>query len=373
MDIKKLVRKEIENFQAYVPGKPINEVKRELGIKGNIVKLASNENSLGASKKVIAAIKKAASEVYRYPEGVSYELRKAMAAKTGVNFNEVLFGSGSDEIIELLGKVFLNPGDEIVVSKHAFIRYKMAGDLMGCSVVTVPMKNYTHDLPAMAAVLNVKTKMIFIANPNNPTGTYNTGQELESFLEGLAKKGDTPPLVIVDEAYYEFALIEKKYPDSVSLLKKYPNLVILRTFSKIYALAGLRAGYAIANSEVIGYLDRIRPPFNITLITQYAVLAALKDEKTQIKKALKVVENGKKYLYAELEKIGLKYIKTVANFILVESAPKKGKDVFNQLLKKGVIVRAMDEYELPFHFRVTVGKKNENSIFIKELKNILEE
>ncbi|MBU2614836.1 MAG: histidinol-phosphate transaminase [Elusimicrobia bacterium] len=369
MDIKKIVRKEILGFQPYIPGKPIEEVKRELGIKGKITKLASNENPLGPSPKVVAAIKKASSDVFVYPESASCLLRKAVALKRGVGQKEVIFGSGSDELIEMLGKLFLSPEDEIVVSEHAFIRYKMAGDLMGSKVISVPMKNYTHDLPAMSAAVTGKTKIVFIANPNNPTGTYVTDKDLESFLSDLP---NTALLVVVDEAYCEYARINRDYPDSVKLFRRYPNLIILRTFSKIHALAGLRAGYAIADSEVIKYLDTIRPPFNVTTITQAAALAALKDEKAQIRKALNVVEKGKKYLYAEFYKLGLKYINSAGNFILVNVSPMKGKEIFSELLKQGVIVRAMDEYEFPEFIRVTIGKPDENKIFIKALKKCLE-
>ncbi|OGS20745.1 MAG: hypothetical protein A3J83_00690 [Elusimicrobia bacterium RIFOXYA2_FULL_40_6] len=244
----------------------------------------------------------------------------------------------------------------------------MAGDLMGSKVISVPMKNYTHDLPAMSAAVTNKTKIVFIANPNNPTGTYVTQEELEKFIADLPGA----PLIVIDEAYYEYARINRDYPDSVRLFQKYPNMIVMRTFSKIYALAGLRAGYAVADKEVVKYLDTIRPPFNVTMITQCAVLAALKDEKAQISKAIKVVEKGKKYLYEELDKLGLKYIVSAGNFILVNVSPGKGKEIFFKLLKQGVIARAMDEYELPEFIRVTVGKSEENKIFIKALRKCLE-
>ncbi|OGS24154.1 MAG: histidinol-phosphate transaminase [Elusimicrobia bacterium RIFOXYB2_FULL_48_7] len=363
MDIKKMMRKEILNFQAYIPGKPIDEVKRELGIKGKITKLASNENSLGPAPEVVAAVKKAAADIFRYPEGASYLLRNAVAQALGITRQEVIFGSGSDEIIEMLGKVFFDRGDEIVVSEHAFIRYKMAGDLMGARVISVPMKDYKHDLSAMRAAVTDKTKAVFIANPNNPTGTYNTQKELEEFLESLP----SGPMVVIDEAYYEYARVNKDYPDTVKLLKQFQNIVILRTFSKIYALAGLRAGYAVASSEIVECLDRIRPPFNVTLLSQAGALAALKYGKKQVKRSVAVVEAGKKYLYSELEKLGLPCVKSAGNFILINVEPARGKDVFQKLLKLGVIVRAMDEYNYPGFIRVTVGTAAENKIFIKAL------
>ena len=367
--IKKMVRKEVMNFVPYVSGKPIDEVKRELGIKGKVIKLASNENSIGVSKKVIQTLKKSLDGINRYPDSSSYILRKAIAKKHDLKTENIIMGSGTDEIIELIGKTFLNQGDEIVVSEHAFIRYKMAGELMGCKVVSVPMKNFTHDLKAMAKAVNGNTKVVFIANPNNPTGTYNTVEEVREFFVYI-ESNRLNPLVVFDEAYYEYARVQKNYPETILLLEKYPNIVILRTFSKIHSLAGLRAGYGIAAPEVISYLDRIRPPFNINLLAQIAALEALSDN-AQIRESVRLVEKEKKYLYSEITKLKLNYIQSAANFILIDVSIKTGQEVFQELLKKGVIVRAMDEYGFPNHIRVTIGLTEENSIFISALKKIL--
>ncbi|MEW6039949.1 MAG: histidinol-phosphate transaminase, partial [Elusimicrobiota bacterium] len=370
--IEKLVRKEIAKVQPYIPGKPIETLKRELKIRGEIIKLASNENSLGPSPKAVVAIKKAARDVFRYPEGSSFLLREAVAKRFSVSPREVIFGSGTDELIEQLGKTFLNPEDEIVVSEHAFVRYQAAGDLMGAKVVSVPMIDYRHDLTMMAEAATLKTKMVFIANPNNPTGTYNDTMELSGFLKRLmdkfgretAKSVSTLPIIVIDEAYYEYALSSQGYPKSINFYSgkdgclKYPNLVILRTFSKVYGLAGLRVGYGIANEKIIQFLDRVRPPFNVSCVAQAAALAALKDE-MHIKKSIRTVEEGKKFLYWELRKMGLKFIPSAANFIMIDVSPFKGQTIFEMLLRRGVIVRSVDEYNLPSCIRVTVGTQRE--------------
>jgi histidinol-phosphate aminotransferase len=369
-DIKKMIRKECAGFQPYVAGKPVETVKRELGLK-KVYKLASNENPLGPSRLAKAAVRKAAEKIFSYPDSNCWELRKAISKKFNVKPENVIAGCGSDEIIEIIGRLFFNPGDEVVVSKHAFIRYKMSGDLMGAKVVEVPMDGFQHDLPAMLAAVTQKTKAVFIANPNNPTGTYNTNDEVKAFLKGIDSKfRGNPPLVVFDEAYYEFAREEKDYPESLSYLKSYPNLIILRTFSKIYGLAGLRVGYGFANEAVADYFDRVRPPFNVNLVAQAAAVASLADV-SQVTRSVKLVKQGKKYLYAELGKLDIPYVETAGNFVLVGVEPFRGSDVFKRLLKKGLIVRAMDEYDFPFHVRVSVGLPAENKLLIKALKEIM--
>lgn len=368
LNIKDYARPCCCNFQPYTAGRPIDEIKREYGLK-SVVKMASNENPLGPSKKAITVIKKLADKVFFYPDSNSWVLKQAVAKKFNVDTRNVVLGSGSDELIELIARTFLNSGDEVVASEHAFIRYKMAGDLMDCRVISVPMKDFTHDLVAMAKAVNSKTKIVFVANPNNPTGTYNTVSEVKTFLNTVSTMV-MPPLVVFDEAYFEYACIEKDYPDTLKLLKAYPNIIALRTFSKIYGLAGLRAGYGFASSEIVGYLDRIRPPFNVNLLAQEAAAASLSD-KEQVKRSLKLVSEGKKYLYGELTKINVKYVPCSTNFILVDVSPALGREVFKGMLKKGVIVRAMDEYEYPNHIRVTIDLAKNNKLFIKTLKEAL--
>ncbi len=388
--IEKLVRKEVFSFQPYIPGKPVAEVARERNIQLNkIIKLASNENPLGPSKKAITSLRKNLGKIYFYPESNCPELRKKLARKLKVKPENLIFGNGSDEIIELIGKTFLNPEDEIIVSEHAFIRYKMAGDLMGCKIVTVPMTpplsvianevkqsrfskgaGFTHNLEAMVKAVTRRTKVIFIANPNNPTGTYNTAKEFEDFLLQIADCR-LQILIVVDEAYYEYAKVEKDYPDTLEYLREGKNIIILRTFSKIYALAGLRIGYGIAKKEIIDFLERIRPPFNVNYLAQVSALASLNDD-TQIERSAKLVKNEKKYLYTELTKLGIEYIPSSANFILLKMN-SSGQRVFDDLLAQGIIVRAMEEYGFPEYIRVTIGLPQENKKFITVLRNYLKE
>ncbi|MCK9582428.1 MAG: histidinol-phosphate transaminase [Endomicrobiales bacterium] len=370
MNIKKYIRPCCNSFEPYSAGRPIEQIKRELGLK-KVVKLASNENPLGPSKRAILAMKNAASKAYFYPDSNSYELKNALSKKFKIPMPQILLGAGSDEIIELIAKTFFNPGDEIVVSESVFIRYKMVGNLMNCKVVSVPMKNYTHNLSAMFARVNRKTKAVFIVNPNNPTGTYNTKNEIEGFLSALYKKfGSAMPIVVIDEAYYEFANINKDYPQTLKLIEKYPQLIVLRTFSKIYALAGLRIGYGFTSQQVAGYIDRIRPPFNINTQANVAAIASLQDT-LQVIKSIALVEKEKKRLYKFFDSLNIEYIPSAGNFILIKTAPKKGTKVFKELLKKGVIARAMDEYNLFEFLRVSIGLVAENTFFMKALKKVI--
>lgn len=370
-DAAKMVRPACEGFEPYIAGRPVEEIKRELGLM-RVIKLASNENPLGPSPRAVAAINNAASKVYFYPDSGSRLLRNAIAKKFNLGAENILVGAGSDEIIEIIAKAFISPEDEIVVSEHAFIRYAMAGMIMDARVVTVRMRNFKHNLIMMAKEINKKTKAVFIANPNNPTGTYNTKSEFEEFMKTLISiQGAKPPLVVIDEAYYEYACGIKDYPDTLSLLKNYPNLIILRTFSKIHALAGLRCGYGFASPEIVGYCERIRPPFNVNSIAQAACVAALGDT-AQVKKTLLLVEGQKQYLYDQLSRAGISYMPSAANFILIDVSPSHGQEIFEKLLRRGIIVRAMDEYHFPYHIRVSIGLPHENRLFIKNLKEVMD-
>jgi histidinol-phosphate aminotransferase len=373
LNVKKMIRPSCAGFEPYVAGRPVETIKRELGLK-KVIKLASNENPLGPSPKAVTAMRKAAERIYFYPDSNSWELKQAVAKKFSVDSKSVVLGAGSDEIIELIGKAFFRPQDEIVVSEHAFVRYRMAADLMGSKTIAVPMKNYTHDLNAMRAAVTPRTKAIFIANPNNPTGTYNTAAEIEKFLKKLVAEwrggSDTVPLVVIDEAYYEYASMLKDYPDTRAYLKKYPNLILTRTFSKIYGLAGLRIGYAFSSPEIVDYLDRIRPPFNINLAAQAAAVASL-DDPDQVKKGVRLNAEQKKVLYTAFDAMGLQCLPSAGNFVLVNVSPMKGNDVFKQMLRKGVIVRAMDEYNLHDFVRITIGTPAENKMMLAALKAVL--
>lgn len=365
MNVNKLVRDCVKNFQPYIPGKSIESLKRELNLK-RIIKLASNENPLGPSRKAIQAIKKGAPSVFLYPDGYGSSLRRVLAKKHGVPVSNVFLGSGTDEIIEIIGKTFFKRSDNIIVSRHAFVRYKMAGELMGIKVKEIPMHHYTHDVFAMGKAIDSKTKAVFIANPNNPTGTYVKKDTIDAFLRSISRQ----ILIVLDEAYFEYASLEKNYPDGISFFKKgFNNLIILRTFSKIYGLAGLRVGYCIGNASVIEVMDRIRPPFNMTRLSLNAAEACLSD-KHIIHKSQRMAFDGKKRLCSDLKKLNLEHLPSAGNFVLLK-VPGGGRNMFNRLLKKGVIVRAMDEYELPDFIRVTIGTPTEMKIFINALRKII--
>ncbi|OGR90281.1 MAG: histidinol-phosphate transaminase [Elusimicrobia bacterium RIFCSPLOWO2_01_FULL_59_12] len=367
-----LIRPQCRGFEPYLPGRSLESVRRERGLK-RLYKLASNENALGPSPRALKAVAQAGKSMLRYPDGASTALRQALAKKHGLSADRVIIGAGSDELIELLGKTFLNPGDSIVVSEHAFIRYRMAGELMGSTVISVPMRDFTHDLAAMARAIRPDTKMLFIANPNNPTGTYNTAAELDALLQRVSRLNDQGQrlLVVVDEAYYEYAsAFAKDYPDVAALQKRHAHLVALRTFSKIYALAGLRVGYAFADPAVISALDRARPPFNVNVIAQAAAEASLRDP-AQIQRGLRLVKDGRKAVLPELARMGLRVVPSLGNFALMDVSPRRGTDVFEALLNRGVIVRAMDEYDFPRHIRVTYGLPVENRWFLKALGEVL--
>jgi len=358
-------RKTVKNFAPYIAGRPIEEIKRIYKLK-KVIKLASNENPYSPPKSVQNVIKNCASAINRYPDSNGWKLKKAIAKNFGVKISNVFLGSGADEIIEILAKAFLEKTDEIIVSKHVFIRYKMAADLMDAKTKEIPMKDFTHDLKKMALSATKKTKFIFIVNPNNPTGTYNTNSEIMEMFKILKKK-KLNPVVVFDEAYYDFAEA-KDYSSAINYFKKgMKNICVLRTFSKIYALAGLRLGYAIGDEKIFEILERIRPPFNTTLLSQKAGICALK-EKKYIKEVKGKILSEKKKLQKALEILGFEFIPSQTNFLLINV--KNGSFVFKKLLERGVIVRAMDEYELPQYIRVTIGTPEENKIFLKELLNL---
>ncbi|MDR0823252.1 MAG: histidinol-phosphate transaminase [Endomicrobium sp.] len=371
MEISKIVRESCRSFEPYVAGRPIETIKRELGLK-KIVKLASNENPVGPSKLAVAALKKKAKDAFFYPDSNSFELKKALSEKYKLPPQNLFTAAGGDEIIEIIAKVFFSPEDEIVISKHAFVRYAMAVQLMGSHAVVVPMQDgLVHDLDAMLKVCTRNTKAVFITNPNNPTGTYNTGAQLAQFLQNLPPNTyGMKPLVILDEAYFEYGSILKDYPDGLTFLQDNPNLIVFRTFSKAYALAGLRVGYGFAHQSIVDFIERVRPPFNVNAFAQAAAIASLKD-KNQVKKAQSLVKKEKEYLYKEFKKLSIEYIESAANFILINSSPLTGKDLFSKLLKEGVIIREMSEYELPSWARVTIGLRSQNEFFISKLKKVL--
>jgi histidinol-phosphate aminotransferase len=349
----------IRSISPYVPGKPIEEVERELGITGS-TKLASNENPLGPSPKAVAAVKKALEGLNRYPDGSGFYLSQALAKKYSVDINQIILGNGSNELIELVVRTFVQPGDEIISADPSFVVYKMITQAAGGTNIIVPCKDMRHDLDAMAERITPKTKIVFIANPNNPTGTMNPKAEMERFI------GRVPDHVIVavDEAYFEY-VTHADYPDSLDYLRDGKNILALRTFSKIYGLAGLRIGYGITTPEIAGLMNKVRQPFNTNALAQAGALAALADRK-HVEKSIAVNNEGKQLLYQSFQQLGISYIPTETNFILFETT-HDGKDVYAALMKQGVIIRPMDGKRL----RVTIGLPEENRRFVAELEKIV--
>lgn len=353
---------QLRDLVSYVPGKPIEDVARELGLQPEqIVKLASNENPIGPSPKAVAAMREALEKAHYYPDGGGYHLRSAIAQKFELTIDNVMLGNGSNEIIEFLGHAFLHPGANIITADHAFAIYKLMATLFGAETVEVADPGLTHDLPAMAAAINNRTKLVYIANPNNPTGTMVGEQQLDRFVDVVPDN----VVVALDEAYYEFI---PNPPNTIKYIADRKNVILLRTFSKIQGLAGLRIGYGLAHPELIRLLQKTRQPFNANAIAQVGAMAGLLDDDHQTK-TRNLTDEGRAYLQEGFAKRGLEYIPSVANFVLVRVG--NGKEVFQKLLKRGMIVRAMDEYKLPEWIRVSVGTPDQNRRFFEDLDEIL--
>lgn len=360
--MKNLIRKNILNITPYEPGKPIEEVKRQLKLK-EVIKLASNENPLGSSPLAKSKIKKILSSINRYPDGNCFYLRGALAKKLRVKSTNLIFGNGSDEIIDMIIKTFVEEDENILTADITFLEYEIISRINNRGVTSVPLRYFKYDLEAMKKKINNKTKVIFIANPNNPTGTYVTRYEIDEFMKDIADN----IIVVFDEAYDLFIDVDD-FPRSLSYLQN-RNIIVLKTFSKAYGLAGLRIGYAITKPEFVSYMERVRQPFNVNTLAQAAAMAALKDEKF-IKKTREAVLKGRRFLSNSLERLGIGYIPSVANFILIDVG-KDGVGVARSMLKFGVIVRDMNQYGLKNFIRVTVGTKKENQRFIKVLRKVL--
>jgi len=364
MNIVDQVPDYIRSLIPYAPGKPIEEVEREYGIEGS-VKLASNENPLGPSPRAVKALQGKLHQIHLYPDGDCFYLKQGLAAKLRVSPEQLIFGNGSNELIELAVRTFMRPGDEAVMADQAFVVYHLVVQAAGGSCNLVPLKNFTHDLEAIGRAITGRTRIVFLANPNNPTGTIYRRKEWEGFLERI-----TPELLlIVDEAYFEY-VTDSDYPNSLSYHGGPAALLTLRTFSKLYGLAGLRIGYGVGAKKVVDLMHRLRQPFNVNAAAQWAALAALEDHE-HVMQSLKVNREGMDYLNGEIAKLGLERIPSQGNFILIRVGD--GQTVFNRLLKRGVIVRPMGGYNFPEFIRVTVGTAKENSRFISELKNIIED
>ncbi len=354
----------IRSIAPYQPGKPIAELARELGLdESGIIKLASNENPLGVSPKAQAAIRKVLDGLALYPDGNGFELKQALSRHLGVDMNQLVLGNGSNDVLELAARAFLAPENSAVYAQHAFAVYPLVVQAMGCSGIEVPAKNYGHDLDAMARAVHADTRIVFVANPNNPTGTLAPAAEMERFIAALPAH----VLVVLDEAYNEYLRPELR-ADSLSWLRKYPNLLITRTFSKVYGLAGLRVGYAVGSVGVADMLNRVRQPFNVNSISLAAAAAALDDHEF-VRKSYELNLAGMEQLTAGLKQIGLEFIPSYGNFVTVKVGDAKA--VNTALLKSGVIVRPIAGYGLPEWLRVTVGLESENARFLSSLKSAI--
>lgn len=353
------VPENIRSISPYIPGKPIEELERELGIS-NSIKLASNENPLGPSPKAIAAVKKAVEGLNRYPDGSGFYLSQALSKKYGVDPGQVILGNGSNELIELVVRAFVQPGDETISADPSFMVYAMITQAAGGANSIVPCKDMRHDLDATAERITPKTRVVFIANPNNPTGTMNTQSEMDRFMDRVPDH----VIVAMDEAYFEY-VTHADYPESLDYVKAGRNVLVLRTFSKIYGLAGLRIGYGITTPEVAELMNKVRQPFNTNTLAQVGALAALADRK-HVEKSVAINNEGKRLLYQTFQRLGISYLPTEANFILFETR-LDGKEFYEKLLKQGVIIRFMGGNRL----RVTIGMPEENARFVGELEKIV--
>ena len=362
MSIWDYTNPQLKDLVAYEPGKPIEDVARELGLAPeSIIKLASNENPLGPSPKAQEAMQKVIGEAHIYPDGGGWKLRNAIAEKFGLDRSNVILGCGSNEVIEFIGHSFLKPGDNIITAEHAFLVYKLMAKVFGADTIEVPDPGYVHDLDAMAAAITPQTKEIFIANPNNPTGTLVSQEQIDRFMAKV------PPHVVVvfDEAYYEFL---DNPPDTLKYVREGRNVIVLRTFSKIQGLAGLRIGYGLGPPDLIEVLQRTRQPFNTNSFAQAAALAGLLDQEHQ-DKTKRITDEGRDYLQNEFDSLDLEYVPSYANFVLVKVGD--GNAVFKAMMAKGIIVRAMAAYKLPEWIRISIGTMDQCQRCIQVLKEVL--
>ena len=358
-----LANEHILGIAPYEPGKPIEELERELGIH-DAIKLASNENPLPPSERVQQAIIGALTSLNRYPDGGGFYLRQALAKKHGVTPEHIMLGNGSNELIELLVHAFVRPGDEAVVPHPSFVVYPMSVQAAGGIRVVVMLKDYRLDLEGMARAITPLTKLVFIANPNNPTATMVTADEVERFMARVPER----TIVVFDEAYIEFAQ-GPDFPDSLAYMKQGRKVAVLRTFSKAASLAGIRVGYGVADPDAIALLNRIRPPFNVNSLAQAAALAALDDE-AHVLECVRLIEAGRHFLYDEFKALGIKYVPSRANFILVDVG-RSAAEIYQKLLREGVIVRPMTSFGMETALRITIGTPQENRRLVTAVRTVL--
>lgn len=353
----------VRGLQPYQPGKPLSELEREYGIR-DAVKLASNENPLGPGPLALAALRDALAELGRYPDGNGFSLKAALAERHGVGADQVTLGNGSNDVLEFVARVFLGPGREAVFSKHAFAVYPIVTQAVGAKAVVTPARDYGYDLQAILASISERTGVVFVANPNNPTGTWLAAGELRAFLDEVPSR----VLVVLDEAYFDY-VEEPDYPDTTGWVNEYPNLVVTRTFSKAYGLAGLRIGYGISHPTIADLFNRVRQPFNVNMLAQLGAEAALGDT-NHLRESVRLNREGMAQLSDGFQRLGLSWIPSVANFIAVDVGRPAG-DVYEALLRQGVIVRPVAGYGLPNHLRATIGLPDENARLIAALERAL--
>ncbi len=361
-DLSLLANKGIRSLHPYQPGKPISELERELGIS-NIVKLASNENPLGCSRLAKEAMQAEMSTISRYPDANGYYLKQAICQKLGIDMNQITLGNGSNDVLNLIARTFAGPGSQVMYSQHAFVVYPIAAKAVEADSIVVPAKNYAHDLEAMGDAMTDKTRLIFIANPNNPTGTCENAASLRAFMQRVPEN----VMVVMDEAYYEY-VDDVDYPQTINWLNEYRNMIITRTFSKAYGLAGARSGYSISHKDIAGLLNRVREPFNVNSFAMAGATAALQDVDF-LNQAVSLNRCGMDYLTDQLEQMGFTYIPSKGNFLTVDMNTDAA-DIYEKLLHQGVIVRPVANYEMPNHLRISIGLMEENQRFISALKKV---
>ncbi len=353
----------IGGLTPYVPGKPISELERELGIRDS-VKLASNENPLGPGPKARAAIAAMLGEIGRYPDGAGFELRRALADHHGVSPMSITLGNGSNDVLDLIARTFLQPGAESVFSEYAFAVYPISIQAVGATARVAPARDYGHDLDAMSALINDRTRVVWIANPNNPTGTWLSANALKSFIGSLPKTC----VVVVDEAYTEY-VAEPDFPDTTNWIETFPNLIVTRTFAKAHGLAALRVGYGISDPRVADLLNRVRQPFNVNALAQAAAAAAIGDRE-HVRASVELNRAGMRQLTDAFARLGIEYIPSVGNFVTIDLKRPAGP-INDALLRRGVIVRPLANYGLPNHLRISIGLEQENARFIAALEDVL--
>jgi histidinol-phosphate aminotransferase len=368
VDYNELAVPGVRSLKPYQPGKPIEELQREYGLS-EIIKLASNENPLGPSPMAIKAIQKEIDDLARYPDGNGFALKTKLSEKLRVNTNQITLGNGSNDILEFVARTFVQPAKEVIFSEYSFAVYPLVTQAIGATPRVVPAKNWGHDLQAMLEAITGNTRLIFIANPNNPTGTWLTRNELLEFLKQVPEH----VLVVLDEAYFEYAQHEitglTDFPDGVQLLSEFENLIVTRTFSKAYGLAGLRAGYGLSNKTIADLLNRVRQPFNVNSLALAAATAAL-DDTEHLEQSIQVNKDGLNELTSAFDTLGLSYIPTAGNFISFD-LDQPAEPINQALLTRGIIVRPIANYSMPNHLRVTIGTQVENAYFIQALTEIL--